>query len=277
MIGHDPTELLHAAAQRSLPAAVPAGDAKQVVRAVGTIGAVLPPAPGVSVSDWLGFLRKTGAIAAIRSVQPPRRTLLALPTNELGAAAVAVGAVTALASHRSAHPLDVLTGADAGCEVSAFYSGAYHDTVLLAANPGTVRVSDHTTMTTYADTVRRLPAGFPTDRPQRRLRSDCPIVAAWRIAPLGIDPARLHARCSATPVLVIGSHKRFTDDLAALNDVWPHSLYLLDPGTSLEAWLRHPVIVADPRTPVPAWLPGCDVASVVCDGAAAWRTPLRRA
>lgn len=51
---------------------------------------------------------------------------------------------------------------------------------------------------------------------------------------------------------------------------------MLDPGDGLEKWFRHPVIVADPLSPVPAWLGGCDVAAVVCDGAAAWRAPLRR-
>lgn len=277
MTGYDPTGSLDAAAERSLPAAVSGVDAGQMVRAVGTITAVLPPAPDVIVPAWLTFLRSTGAIAAGRPVEPPRRTLLALPTDELAAAAVAVGAVAVLASHRSTHPLDALTGADAGFEVSVFYSGAYHDTVLIDANPGGICVSDQTTMTTYADIVRRLPAGFPTDRSSRELRSDCRTVVAWQAASCGVDPARLHARCSATPVLVIGSRSRFAADLAALDDVWPRAFALLDPGAGPDAWLRHPVIVADPRTPVPAWLPGCEVAAVVCDGAAAWRTPLRRA
>ncbi len=250
-------------------------DAEPKVRAVDTPGAVLPQASDVSVPTWLSFLRDTGAIAASQLVEPPRRTLLALPTDELAAAAVAVGVIAALASHRITHPLDVLTDADAGCAVSAFDSGDYSDTDLLDAKPGAVCVGQ-TTMTKYADTVRRLPDGFPTDRSLRRL-GNCPTVAAWQCAGFGVDPARLHARCSATPLLVIGSRQRLTADLATLDDVWPQSLDLLDPGTGLEAWFRHPVIVADPRTPVPPWLPGCNVASVVCDGAAAWRRPLRRA
>jgi len=277
MTGHYPRGSLHAAAERSLPAVVSAVDAGQMVRAVETVGAMLPPAADAIVPAWLSFLRNTGAIAAGGAVVPPRRTLLALPTDELAAAAVVLGAVTALASHRRAHPLDVLTRADEGCEVSAFYSGAYQDTVLLDANPGAVRVRDQTTMTTYADTVRRLPTGFPTGRPPRRLQYDCPTVLAWKTASTGVDPARLHARCSATPVLVIGSEPRFAADLAALGDVWPQASALLDPGAGLDAWLRHPVIVANPRASIPAWLPGCEVAAVVCDGVAAWRTPLRRA
>jgi hypothetical protein len=200
-----------------------------------------------------------------------------LPSAELAAAAVTVGAVSALAFHRTSHPLDVVTGADVGCCVSAFYTGAYHDTVLTEVELGSVCVAGQITMTTYADSVRRLPSGFPADRSPRRLRYDSPTLAAWELVSLGVDPARLHARCSATPVLVIGSRRRFTNSLAAIEDVWPQTLALLDPGAGLEEWFRRPVIVVDPLTPVPAWLSGREVGAVVCDGASAWRAPLRRA
>lgn len=252
-------------------------DVGQTVPTADTVRSVLPPAPDATVPSWLSFLRNTGAIAVIRPVQPPRRTLLGLPTSKLGAAAVAVGAVAALASHRRGHPLDVVSAADVGCSVSAFYSGAYHDTTLSAADLGAVRVAGHITMTTYADTARRLPTGFPADRSPRRLRHDCRTLAAWRVASLGVDPARLHARCAATPVLVIGSRRRFSTDVAAMETVWPQALELLDPGSHVEEWFRHPVIVANPLSPVPAWLAGCKLAAVVCDGPAAWRAPLRRA
>lgn len=231
----------------------------------------------MTIPAWLRFLRNTGAIAVARHVEPPRRTLFGLPTDELAAAAVAVGAVAALASQRVARPLDVLSGVDAGRAVSAYHGGAYHDTVLAGAQPGVVCLAEGITTTTYADTVRRLPAGFPGDRPARRLRYDSATVAAWQDVAAGVDPARLHARCSATPVLVIGSGQRLVSDLDALDDTWPHAHAVLDPGVGLEEWLRHPVIVAAPRTAVPAWLPGCEAAAVVCDGAAAWQSPLRRA
>lgn len=191
----------------------------QMLPSVGTVRAVLPPTPDFIVPPWLSFLHSTGAIAVGQPVQPPRRTLLGLPSAQLGAAAVVVGAVATLALYRRDHPLDAVSAADVGCSVSAFYTGAYRDTTLSAADPGAVRVADHTTMTTYADTVRRLPAEFPTDRSPRRLRYNCQTLAAWQDVSVGVDSARLHARCAATPVLVIGSRRRFSADLATLGGI----------------------------------------------------------
>lgn len=191
----------------------------QIVCPVATVGAVLPPAPDFTAPHWLSFLHSTGAIAVGQPVQPPRRTLLGLPSAQLGAAAVVFGAVDILASYRRNHRLNAVSTADVGWRVSAFYSGAYQDTTLSAADPGAVRVADHTTMTTYADTVRRLPAEFPTDRSPRRLRYNCQTLAAWQDVSVGVDSARLHARCAATPVLVIGSLRRFSADLATLGGI----------------------------------------------------------
>jgi hypothetical protein len=230
------------------------------------------------VPAWLAFLRDTATMAVLRPVAPPRRLLLALPTAELAAAALAHGAVAALARHRTRNRLATPSLDDAGEWVSAFFTGAYRDTTLEAAGPGWATVVGATTMTTYADVVRPLPAGFPEDRRPRRLKDDGPVLSAWRGEVAGgVDPARLHARCSATPVVVIGSHAAVYADAGELEALWPKAAAFLDPGHGLDTWFRHPVVVCDPRSEVVAWLGGARPALVVCDGAAAWRSQLRRA
>lgn len=230
------------------------------------------------VPIWMQFLRETAILAALRPVTPPRRLLVGLPTTDLAVATLVYGAVAALSTHRSTNPLRAPASDDVGQRVSAFFTGAYRDTYLEAAGPGSATVRGATTMTTYADTVRALPAGFLEDRGPRRLKSEAEVLDAWDGAKhAGVDPARLHARCSATPVVVIGSHSGLCADAAQLEAMWAKAKAFVDPGHGLEAWFRHPTLVCDPRSEVPPWLVGSTPALVVCDGAAAWRSQLRRA
>lgn len=243
-----------------------------------TVPTVLPPPAHAPPPLWLNFLRETAALAVVRSVEPPRRLLLGLPTAELAAAALAVGAVAALASHRNAKPLHSVQPTDVGSRVSAFVNGAYTDTVLGSATATSATVLGGTTMTTYSDILRRLPSGFPQDRRARKLKTEGPTLSAWATAGLaGANAARLHARCSATPVLLIAQHTRVAEDLAVLENVWPQAGAFADLGRGLAGWFRHPILVCDAGTEPLHWLVGCEPALVVCDGAAAWRSPLRRA
>lgn len=222
------------------------------------------------------FLRETALMAALRPVTPTRRLLVGLPTAEMATAVLVHGAVTALATSRSANPLSAPEPGDVGSQVSAFFGGTYRDTRLESAGPGSVTVAGATTMTTYADTVRVLPADFPEDRRPRRLKSEGEVLVAWRAAGYaGVDPARLHARCSATPVVVIGSHTGLCADAAQLEEMWRKAKAFVDPGHGLDSWFRHPTVVCDPGIDVPQWLVGTRPALVVCEGAAAWRSRLR--
>lgn len=246
-------------------------------RPVGRVRGVLPASEPHQPPTWLTFLRDIGGVAAVRPVTPPRRLLLSLPAGDLAAAAVALGSVAALASHRSTRPLDPPCAKDAGARVSAFVNGAYRDTRLGAAGSGGATIVGGTTMTRYADTIRLLPAELP-ERPDRRLRTQGPILGAWAASGLaGANAARLHARCSAIPVVVIGQRSTVAADLCVLEAVWPRCGPFLDVGAGLAGWFRHPVLVCDFRLRPPGWLSTCQAALVVCDGAAAWRSQLRRA
>ncbi len=232
--------------------------------------------PHTAGSDalWLRYLSELGALAALRPLDPPCRVLLGLPTGDLAAAILACSALGALASHRCDHSLDRLTADDVGCDVSTFQSGAYEDRPLAAASETELRVSA-VTHTIYADVVRRLPNGFPGDRRPRKLRQ--PIVDAWTAATRNnVDGRRLHARVAATPVVVIGHRSAFAEDIVTLEELWPQMSQLADVGHDLDSWFRHPVLVCGPATPPPAWLREVTPAVVICDGAAAWRSPLRR-
>ncbi len=232
----------------------------------------------MAIPPWMQFLRETSLVAALRPVTPARRLLIGLPTAELATAILVHGAVAALATHRFANPLQAPAPGDVGRRVSAFLNGTYRDTKLEGAGPGSATVAGTTTMTTYADTVRVLPVEFPEDRSPRPLTSAGKVLVAWRGAGyVGVDPARLHARCAATPVMVIGSHAGLSADLAQLEAMWQKAYSFTDPGHGFEAWFRHPTVVCDPGIDVPPWLVGARPALVICDGPAAWRSRLRRA
>jgi hypothetical protein len=238
---------------------------------------VLPAPAPAALPGWLTFLRNVGHLAAVRPVSPPRRLLLSLPAGQLAAAAVAVGAVAGLASYRRTEPLEPPCPADVGARVSAFHTEAYRDTLLDAARQGEATVMGGTTMTTYADTIRLLPADLP-ERPNRKLKAGSPVLDAWATAGLaGGNAPRLHARCAATPVVVVGQQSTLDADLGTLEAVWPQCGPFLDIGIRLAGWFRHPVLVCDVRLRPPDWLASARASLVVCDGAAAWRSQLRRA
>lgn len=237
---------------------------------------VLPPVLPDSAGDgaWLRYLAELGSLAALRPLDPPRRVLLGLPTGDVAAAVLAAAALRALGSYRSTNPLDRVGPDHVGGCVSTFQSGAYEDGRLDEAAGDIVRVGT-TKHTTYADVVRALPEEFPFDRGRRKLRDT--IVEAWELFANGrVDARRLHARVSASPVLVIGHRTAFDDDIATLQELWPKLPALADVGHGLDGWFRHPIIVCSPVTPPPSWLRDVTPALVVCDGAAAWRSPLRR-
>lgn len=244
----------------------------------GTVPTVLPAPEHRATPAWLTYLRKVGSISAVRPVDPARRLLLGLPTAEYAAAAVALGGVSALATIRRTQRLCVPDESYVGGRVSAFVNGAYVDTNLTSTHAASATVSGNVTMTTYADIIRPLPSEFPEDRKRRKLTTEGPVLTAWATAGLaGANAARLHARCAATPVVVIGQHRRLEEDLWALEAAWPSARFFADLGRGLERWFRHPVVVCDPKTAVEPWLWSVTPALVVCDGAAAWRSPLRRA
>jgi hypothetical protein len=228
------------------------------------------------VPAWLDYLRNVGSLAAIRQVSPPRRLLLGLPTTDLAAAAVAVGAVAGAAYVRVRRPLDIPGSGDVGARVSAFVDAAYRDMKLVAADGSGVKVG-WTHFSEYADSVRVLPDGFD-ERSDRKLKQNHPVRTAWTAMDLnGTNAMRVHARCSAHPVIVVGQRSALAADLADLDAVWPFANAFVDVGFGLDGWFRHPVLVCDDTCEPTDWLCGCQPALVVCDGAAAWRSQLRRA
>jgi hypothetical protein len=170
--------------------------------------------------------------------------------------------------------LDRATSADVGRLASTLINGCYTDAELLEVTDAFVRVGLKKD-TRFADIVRPLPDGFPTDRPTRKKLTDTRL-QAWESVGEGTDARRLHARVSATPVLAIAQRSALEDDLTTLGLVWPNIRDLVDPGMGLERWFRHPLIVCGPTTPWPNWISDVSPALVVCDGPAAWRSPLRR-
>ena len=230
----------------------------------GTLGEEAP---------WLRFLRDLGIRSVLRPTVPTRRVLIGLPTSELGAAVLVGAGVWALARHRRTNPLDRASGADVGRLASTLIDGRYADTELLEVTDAFVKVGQKKE-TRYGDIVRPMPVGFPTDRRTRKFAEAR--LKAWESVGEGTDPRRLHARVSATPVVAIAQRSALEDDLATLELVWPNIRNLLDPGAGLESWFRHPLIVCGPTTPWPEWVGGVNPALVVCDGPAAWRSPLRR-
>jgi hypothetical protein len=250
--------------------------AKRLLKAAAPMAGVSPTASfsADGLEPWFAYLAKLGAGSTVEPRNPPRRVLLGLPTTSLAGAVISASGIVALGRLRSHSPLNSPSSDDVGKRVSAFTGGCYVDVPLVAADGTTARVND-TTLERYTDVIRRLPDGFP-DRGRRKLQE--PVIEAWQdAAPPGIDGARLHARVSATPIVVLGHRSALTADLEMLEEVWPQISRLVDVGTSFDDWFRHPLIVLDPNASVPAWGQSVTASLVVCDGAAAWRSPIRRA
>jgi hypothetical protein len=238
------------------------------------VGVSTTPFCADGLEPWFAYLADLADASTVDPLDPPRRVLLGLPTTSLAAAVIASSGMLALGRLRSQSPLNSPSGIDVGKQVSAFTGGCYVDVPLVAADGTTARVND-TTLERYTDVVRRLPDGFP-ERGRRKLRE--PVIDAWQeAAPPGIDGARLHARVSATPIVVVGHRSALTADLEMLEEVCPTIGRLVDVGTSFDDWFRHPLIVLDPNASMPSWVPLVTASLVVCDGAAAWRSPIRRA
>jgi hypothetical protein len=222
---------------------------------------------------WLRFLRDLAIRSVLRTTVPTRRVLVGLPTSELGTAALVGAAVWALAHHRRANPLDWASSEDVGRLASTLIDGRYADTELLEVTDSFVRIGLKKE-TVFGDIVRPLPHGFPADRPTRKFTDTR--LRAWESVGEKTDARRLHARVSATPVVAITQRSALEGDLATLELVWPGIRDLLDPGVGLERWFRHPLLICGPTTPWPDWVDAVGPALVVCDGPAAWRSPLRR-
>lgn len=222
---------------------------------------------------WLRFLRDLAIRSVLRNTVPTRRVLVGLPTSELGTAALVGAAVWALARHRRANPLDWASSEDVGRLASTLIDGRYADTELLEVTDSFVRVALKKE-TRFADIVQPLPDGFPTDRPTRRFTETR--LKAWESVGEDVDARRLHARVSATPVVAITQRSALEGDFTTLELVWPGIRDLLDPGVGLERWFRHPLLICGPTTPWPDWVGAVSPALIVCDGPAAWRSPLRR-
>lgn len=223
-------------------------------------------------APWLRFLRDLAIRSVLRPTVPTRRVLVGLPTSEIGAAALAGAAVWALACHRKANPLDRPSPSDVGRLASTLVDGRYEDWSIRSVTDECVEV--RWKERDFADIVRPLPPGFPEDRRPKKFKGE--VLTAWEMVGLGVNAHRLHARVSATPVVAIAQRSALNDDLATLELVWPNIRNLLDPGTGLDGWFRHPLIICGPTTPWPDWIGSVNPALVVCDGPAAWRSPLRR-
>lgn len=242
-----------------------------------TAGIVVPLRPsGLDCPTWLRYLLDAAATAALRPVSPPRRLLLALPTSELAAATVAVGAVSALVRLRKTAPLTAPSADQVGKRVSVFHSGCYCDSELRACDDASARLRANVILTRNLDVIRPLPEDFPEDRSDRRLKSESETVQVWQeAAGVGPESTRIHARVSATPVVVIGHRNVIDAHLAELGRLWPGAARLVDAGRGLDAWFRHPAIVCSPQCDIPPWLREIQPSLVICDGAAAWNSRLR--
>ncbi|MGH9157112.1 MAG: hypothetical protein ACRD1K_15025 [Acidimicrobiales bacterium] len=237
---------------------------------VGTSDTVFAP---LTAAPWIDYLDGLASLMVTRDCDTPR-AIVALPTVDLAGAVAAAASARHLGGIRAAVPLPGVGPDDAGCRVSAFTSGAYRDATLTVVTGETVSVGG-TTLTRYTDVVRRLPDRFPTDRPRRRL--DESTVAAWSIVAGSANPYRVHARVSATPVVVIGHHRPFTADVAELGAIWPWAHDVTDCHHDIDRWFRHPVLVLEPGVVPPEWVAHVTPSLVVVVGAAAWRSPLRHA
>lgn len=180
--------------------------------------------------------------------------------------------------HRTHTPLTLPIATDVGERVAVFRSGGFCDTELRSIDANEARLPQNVVLTKNLDIIRRLPLGFPDDRGERRLRSEGETVQVWQAATgAGQEATRIHARVSATPIIVIGHRNVLDDHLTELEELWPGAKRFVDAGKGLDSWFRHPVIVCSPRAELPEWRSSLRPALVVCDGAAAWNSPLRLA
>lgn len=236
----------------------------------------MPPGPRGAQPAWIRYFADLASRLAGDPAARGSRTVLALPTAQLSAAALAVGAVAHLAEQRIVQPLARGVGPDdVGRCVSVFFSGGYHDVPLRHVEDGALTVAN-TTLTKYTDVVRLLPESFEPRRGPRQLPRD--VVHAWaRVVPDGVDAARVHARVSAQPVVVIGDHGPLGRDLAALTQgAWPGCVNFVDAHHEAERWFRHPLFICSSTTAPEPWMRDVEVACVIVSGAAAWRSAFRQ-
>lgn len=221
---------------------------------------------------WMAYLEQC-AVAQLPLAG--RRTALVLPSSEYAPAILTLAVVEHLLARRATQPLDMVTSAHVGWPASVFTSGSYSDSVITAVTD--IRIQIHgSKLEKYLDIVRILPEGFPDDRPSRVLNRET--VSVWtRHLPKGVEGARVHARVSATPVVVIGNRAPLLRDLQELEGVCPDAVRLADVGGGPSSWFRHPVICLDPGTQVPEWLRSAPASLVIAVGAAGWRSPVRHA
>lgn len=234
--------------------------------------AAAAPAEPRRHAAWMAYLERC---AVAQLPLPGRRTVLVLPSSEYAPATLALAVVEYLLSTRAKQPLDVATSDDVGRAASVFTSGSYSDSVISAVTGTRIQING-SKLEKYLDIVRILPDGFLDPRPARLLNRDT--ISVWtRHLPPGVEGARVHARVSATPIVVIGNRAPLLRDLEALQIVCPDALRLADVGGGTSSWFRHPVICLDPGTEVPEWLRAAPVSLVIAVGAAGWRSPVRHA
>lgn len=231
------------------------------------------PAQHRPFPKWANFLKQF-AVAHLW-LQSCRRTVLVLPTGEFAPALLTLVVVERLMAVRTRQPLDVVSGEDVGRSASVFASGCYEDAVIRSVT-GTRILINGSSLEKYLDIVRMLPGGFIADRPSRRLERET--ISVWsRHLPKDVDGARVHARISATPVVVIGNRAPLLNDLGALEGLFPDAVRLCDVGAGPGTWFRHPVICVDPSSQVTDWLQNLRPSLVVAVGASGWRSPVRHA
>lgn len=223
-------------------------------------------------SGWTAFLQQC---ATEHLKLEAYRTVLVLPTAEYAPALLSLAAVERLMDIRATQPLDIVDPDEVGHLASVFSGGCYQDTVIRAASEGRIVVGQ-TSLERYLDIVRVVPDGFLVDRSTRKL--DRETISVWsRHVPKDVDGARVHARVSATPVVVIGNRTPLLKNLGDLEILYANALRFCDVGAGIGTWFRHPVICIDPGSDVPHWALSLRPSIVVAVGAAAWRSMVRQA
>lgn len=230
------------------------------------------PQQAVDHPFWMKYLR---SLAVVQMDRPGVRTVLCLPTCEGAVGVLSVAVVEHLARLRSTTPLSAPSGADSGRRASVFTSGKYSDATMQGLVAGMPLINGSKLMS-YVDVIRFLPEDFPDDRSDWALHRDTIRQWATRVVPPA-EPARVHARVSATPVVVIGGHSALEADLGLLQSCSPGVALLADVGQGLGRWFRHPILVADPGAEAEPWLREVEPSLVIAVGAAGWRSPLRHA
>lgn len=233
-----------------------------------------------ALPDWFRFLR-TVAISNLTSPVGPRsRITIAAPGARLALGCAVFSAVRQLAVVRAETPLNLPNPEAFPAPVSHFGSGKYEDATLRAITDGVPSLQTTTgpvQLQQYADIVRVLPDEFPHRTAPRRI-PDLTSNAWQTVDRFGVNANRIHARVSATPILVIGSRNSLAEGFEDLRDVVPSPAEFCDVGSSFDEWYRHPVIaVGTQHDAAEPWLADLQPALVVTLGAAAWTSKLRRA